>query len=88
MSSDPIQMPIPKLSLPSLDSVALPPVQIARIARLSYKEGQGKLSEAEKIALEDYTQIDLALSPRASELLFNLMHSAYKLGELVARGEA
>lgn len=88
VSAELIQIPLPKLELPNLQKMAIPPVQIARIARLSFKEGMSTITEKETENLEAYAQIDMILSNKASARLNELMTAAYKLGELVARGEA
>lgn len=66
----------------------LTPDVIARICELSFKEGRGHLSHHEQNELELISSVDHHLSNKASSRLNDLMISAYKLGELVTRGEA
>lgn len=66
----------------------LPPDVVARISELSFKEGQGSLSHIEQNELETILSVDEQLSNSASSHLAKLMYEVYKLGELVARGEA
>ena len=66
----------------------LTPDVVSRISELSFKEGQGNLSHHEQNELELISSVDHHLRNNASSRLNDLMISAYKLGELVARGEA
>lgn len=64
------------------------PEMIGELCRLSFKEGHGTITEAETAELKERSQVDHELSPYASALLNDSMTSSYRLGSLVARGEA
>lgn len=63
------------------------PESIARLGLLSFKEGHGSLTPADRAELDLLSTIDETLSNPASARLNDFMTAAYKLGDLKAKGE-
>lgn len=75
-------------SVRNQDRYNLTQKNVERLAVLSFREGQGILTEAEKVELKDRSAVDHHLHGWQSSQLCKFMTAAFKLGQTLNRGVA